>query len=187
MVYPAVVKRHPGVHTIFPMFCTFLPPAHDACEEPGVMNAVCMRTSTVTLTGIFGLIIVSRTKHDRSDSGTAALRTLGPICEGNLYLLQRASRGSQVPCSAPAADRSRGGFLHQGLCESRGAYADGPHGSGESDRGFEVKQGDIVVVQAQTCVVAWMCVLLLYFMILLCALSDVDVMFTCRERYERWK
>lgn len=112
MVYPLVIKRDPGVHTIFPLFCTFFPPAYDACEEPCIMNAVCVRASTVALTGIFGLIIVSCTKHDRGDPLAAALRALCAICEGNLDFLQRLGRGSKEACSAPAADCSWGWILH---------------------------------------------------------------------------
>lgn len=180
MVYPAVIKRHPGVHTIFPLLCTFFPPAHNARKEPRVMNAVSVRTSTVPLTGVFGLIVVSCAKHEGSNPGTAAPLTLSPTCEGNLYLLQIVGRQSKEACSAPAAHRRRGGLLHQGLGESPGPYADGSDCCGEGDGAFEAQQGDVMVVQAESAVVARMYVLLQHLMILLCVLVDVDVMLPCR-------
>lgn len=180
MVYPAVVKGHPGVHAIFPFLCTFFPPAHDARQEPRVMNTVCVRASTVPLTGVFGLVIVPRAEHDGGDPGTAAAHALRPICEGNLDLLQSVGREPEEARSAPAADRSRGRLLHQGLGETLGPYADGTDRRGEDDGALEVKQADVVVVQAFSGVVARVHVLLQHFTVLLGALVDVDVMLPCR-------
>lgn len=146
MLYPVVVKGNSGVYAILPYLSTLFPPAHYTRQEPRVMETVCMRASTVALTGVFGHVIVSGAEHDGSDPGAAALFTLRLVRERNLNLLQRLGCGSEEAGSAPAADCGWRRNLDQGLSESPGPYTDGPHCRGEVDGGAEVQQGDVVVV-----------------------------------------
>lgn len=111
------------------------------------MNAVGVGAAAVALTGVLGLVVISRTEHVGRDPAAAAL-TLCLICEGNLHLLQAVGRQTQKARPTPAAHRRRGGRLHEEMGESPGPHADGPHCAGEGDGAFEVKQGDVVVVQA---------------------------------------
>jgi len=146
------------------------------------MNTVCVRTAAVPLAGVFGLVIVPCTEHDWRDPGAAAPLALRPICEGHRDLLQSLSRGAEEARSAPAAHRGRGRRLHEGLDESHGPDADGPHLSGEDDGALEVEQGDVVVVRVLTGIVARVHVLLQHVIILLCALVYFDVMLPCMGR-----
>lgn len=113
------------------------------------MNSVGVGASAVALTGVFGLVVISRTEHvGRDPAAAAAALTLCLICEGNFHLLQAVSRPTQEAHATPAAHRGRGGRLDEEFGESPGPHADGPDCFGEGDGAFEVNQGDVVVVQA---------------------------------------
>lgn len=182
-VHPVVIVRHVGVHAILPLFGTFLPPAHDARQEPRVADDVCVRAPAVPLTGVSGPGVVPGAEHDARDGGAAAALALGSVYEGNLHLLQRFSRVSEVEPLAPAAHCRWGGLLQQGLGESARPHADGPRGSGEGDGFFRVEQGDVVVVHAYAGIVLRVYVLLQHVVVLLCALLDVDVVLACKTGY----
>lgn len=182
IIYPVVIQRHAGVHAIFAFLCTFLPPAHDASQEPGVMNAVGVGASAVALTGVLGLIVISRAEHVGRDPAAAAALALRLVREGNFHLLQAVSRATQEARATPAAHRRRGGRLHQEFGESPGPRADGPDRFGEGDGAFKVNQGDVVVVQAHASVVQRVDVLLQNLVVLLCALLDAQAVLSCEER-----
>lgn len=144
------------------------------------MNAVGVGASAVALTGVFGLIVISRTEHEgRDPAAAAAALTLCLVCEGNSHLLQAVSRQAQEARATPAAHRRWGGRLYEVLGESPGPHADGPHCFGEGDGAFEVNQGDVVVVQAFAGVVERVRVLLQNIVILLCALLDAQGELSC--------
>lgn len=146
------------------------------------MDAVCMRTTAVPLTGVFGHVIVSSTEHGVADLGAAAVCTVCPVYHRDLHLLQRVRRSAHVAHPTPAADCSRGGRGNEGLSKSLRSDADGTNSGGERDGGFEVQQGDVVVVQTFISVVEWVNVFLQHFKILLCVFLDEDVVFTCKKR-----
>lgn len=177
-----VIQRHAGVHAVFPFLCTFLPPAHDASQEPCVTNAVGVGASTVALAGVFGLVLVPCTEHEGRDPVAAAVLALGPNGEGNVHLLQAVCRQSQEARPAPAADSRRGGGLYEELRESPGPDADGPHCCGEGDGAFEVNQGNVMIVQAYAGVVERVQVPLQNIIILLCALLDAQGVLSCGWR-----
>lgn len=179
-----VIQRHAGVHAIFPFLCTFLPPAHDASQEPCVTNAVGVGAPAVALAGVFGLLLIPCTEHEGRDPLAAAVLALGPNRVGNVHLLQAVCRQSQEARPAPAADPRRGGRLYEELRESPGPYADGPDHCGEGDGVFEVNQGDVVIVQASAGVVERVHMLLQNFIILLRALLDAQGVLSCRWREE---
>lgn len=179
-----VIQRHAGVHAIFPFLCTFLPPAHDASQEPCVTNAVGVGAPTVALAGVFGLVLIPCTEHEGRDPVAAAVLALGPNGEGNVHLLQAVCSPSQEARPPPAADSRRGVRLYEELRESPGPYADGPDGCGEGDGAFEVNQGNVVIVQAYAGVVEWVQMPLQNIIILLCALLDAQGVFSCRGREE---
>lgn len=146
MFDPAVIQGHARVNAIFPFLRTFLPPAHDACEEPGVVNGVGVGAPAVALAGILGLQEVPCAEHEGCDPGTAAALALRLILEGDLHLLQSLRRESEETLAPPSADCRRGSLPYQVLCESPGPHADGPHRRGEGDGALEVNQGDVVIV-----------------------------------------
>lgn len=148
------------------------------------MNAVGVGASAVALTGVFGLIMISRTEHVGRDPAAATALTLRLICEGNFHLLQAVSRQTQEACATPAAHRRRGGRLYEEFGESPGPQTDGPGCLGEGDGAFEVNQGDVVVVQACTGVVERVRVLLQNIVILLGALLDAQGVLSCKFREE---
>lgn len=175
-----VIQRHAGVHAIFPFLCAFLPPAHNASQEPRVTNAVGVGAAAVALAGVFGLIPIPCTEHVGRDPAAAAALALRLIREGNVHLLQAVCRQSQEARAAPAADRRRGGRLHEELRESPGPDADGPDCCGEGNGAFEVNQGDVVIVQASAGVVERVHVQLQNLIVLLCALLDAQGVLSCR-------
>lgn len=148
------------------------------------MNAVGVGASAVTLTGVFGLVVISGTEHVGRDPAAAAALTLCLICEGNFHLLQAVSRQTQEARATPAAHHRRGARLHEEFRESPGPHADGTDCFGEGDGAFEVKQGDVVVVQAEAGVVERVCVLLRNIVILLCALLEAQGVLSCNVKEE---
>lgn len=148
------------------------------------MYAVGVGAAAVALAGVFGLILIPCAEHVGRDPAAAAALALRLIGEGNLHLLQAVRRQSQEARPAPAADRRRGGRLHEGLREGPGPHADGPDRVGEGDGAFEVNQGDVVIVQASAGIVERVHVLLQNIVILLCVLLDTQGVLSCRLRGE---
>lgn len=182
MLHPGVIEGHAGVHSIFAFLCTFFAPAHNASQEPCVIEAVGVGASTVTLAGIFGLIVVSCTEHEGSDPGTAAALALRLIYEGNFNLLQASRRQSAETCATPSADRSWWIPPHKEISENPGPHANGSGRWGKGDGAFEEKQSDVMIVWAYAGIVSWMYVLLQNVVVLLCVLPDAQRVLSCKWR-----
>lgn len=88
VTYPVRISGDTGVDAILSLLGALLPPADDAREEPRVLIAGGMGSSTVPLTGILAFHTVTGTEHEAGDGVGAAAFALNPVHKGDFYFLK---------------------------------------------------------------------------------------------------